>query len=63
MSYVFNNNFVSTFCFDIKRQKNNKEYIFDFNLTNPQIVFSLNSSFVIKISFLLTGSKNFERFG
>ena len=63
MSYVFNNNFVSTFCFDIKRLKNNKEYIFDFNLTNPQIVFSLNSSFVIKISFLLTGSKNFERFG
>ena len=32
-----------------------KEYIFDFNLTNSPIIFPLNSSFILPITFLLTG--------
>ena len=35
------------------------EYIFDFNPTNS-FLFPLNSSFILPITFLLTGSKNFE---
>ena len=40
-----------------------KKYIFDFNPTNPLIIFPLNSSFNLPITFLLTGSKNFESNG
>ena len=37
-----------------------REYIFDFNPTNSLIIFPLTSSFILPITFLLTGSKNFE---
>ena len=36
------------------------EYFFYFNPTNSLIIFPLNSSFILPITFLLTGSKNFE---
>ena len=36
------------------------ENIFDFNPTNPLIIFPLNSSFILPITILLTGSKNFK---
>ena len=37
-----------------------KEYIFEFNLTNPLVIFPLTSSFILPITILLTGSKNSE---
>ena len=37
-----------------------REYIFDFNPTNALIIFLLYSSFILPITFLLTGSKKFE---
>ena len=40
-----------------------KEYIFDFNPTNLLIIFPLNSSFILPITFLLTRSKKFESCG
>ena len=39
------------------------ENIFEFNLTNSLIIFPLNSSFILPISFLLTRSKSFESCG
>ena len=36
------------------------EYIFDFNSTNSLSFFPLNSSLILPINFLLTGSKKFE---
>ena len=36
------------------------ENIFYFNPTNSLIIFPLNSSYILPITFLLTGSKNFE---
>ena len=36
------------------------EYIFDFHPTNSLIIFSLNSPFILPITFLLIGSKNVE---
>ena len=40
-----------------------KEYIFGFNPTNLLIIFPLNSSFILPISFLLAGSKTIESYG
>ena len=37
-----------------------KNYIFDFNPTNSLIIFPLNSSFILPINLLLTGSKSFD---
>ena len=38
------------------------EYIFDFNPTNSPVIFHSYSSFILPITFLLVGSKNFESF-
>ena len=39
------------------------EYIFDFNQTNSAITFSSDPSFILRVTFLLVSSKNFESFG
>ena len=58
MLYVINNN---TFAFLFSSLSTvTTGYIFDFNPTNSQIIFLLNSCFILPITFLLTGSKNFE---
>ena len=36
------------------------DYIFNFNPTNSLIIFPSNPSFILPITFLLAGSKNFE---
>ena len=39
------------------------EYIFEFNPTNPSIIFPSDSSFILPINYLLALSKNFKSFG
>ena len=59
MSYAFNNTFIDSFCFFLTYWSTTltKEYVFNCNPTNPLIIFPLNFSFLLPITFLLTGSK------
>ena len=53
MSYAFNNIFIDSFSFfNSSPSKAIKEYIFDFNPTDSLIIFSLNLSFILSMTFL-----------
>ena len=61
MPYVFNNIFMTSFAFLISFPSTAiNEYIFDFNPTNSLIIYPLTSTFILPITFLLTGSKTIE---
>ena len=60
MFYIFENICIDGFCFLIYSPlKITKEYIFDFNPTNSLIIFPWTLSFILTVTFLLTGSKSF----
>ena len=60
MTYVCNNIFIDGTFLISSLFTTTKEHISDFYPTNSQIIFPLTSSFILPITFLLTGSKSFE---
>ena len=64
ISYIINKISIDSFCFfNFLIFTITKEYIFDVNPKHSLIIFPLTLSFILPITFLLTGSKTFEYSG